>query len=132
VQQDSAVMCIFVPYTYDEHVRLIRAATGWNTSLEELLLVGQRAITMGRLFNLREGLTAKDDRLPKRFFSPPATGRLAETETAIDPAKMEESIHSYYSMMGWDPQTGVPTRITLEKLGLDWAVDQLETIGRRG
>ena len=131
VQQDSAVICIFVPYTYEEHVRLINAATGWNTSLEELLLIGERAITMGRLFNLREGLTAEDDRLPRRFFSPPTHGALADKGIAIDEAKMQESIHSYYYQMGWDPETGVPTRITLERLNLDWAVGLLEEIGQQ-
>ncbi|HEX2923006.1 MAG TPA: aldehyde ferredoxin oxidoreductase family protein [Chloroflexota bacterium] len=125
VQQDSAVVCIFVPYTYEEHVKLINAATGWNASLEELLLTGQRAITMGRIYNVREGLTAEDDRLPKRFFSPPLKGELAKNGIAVDPEKMAECISKYYYFMGWDPKTGVPTQVTLEKLGLDWAANQL-------
>ncbi len=119
--QDSASYCYFVPWTYQQIVELLNAATGWNTTVEELMLVGERAITLGRAFNVREGFTPADDRLPKRFFSPPLKGNLAEKQQAVDPARMEEMVHTYYYLMGWDQETGVPTRPTLERLGLDWA-----------
>jgi len=44
---------------------------------------------------------------------------------------MQESIRSYYYQMGWDPETGVPTKITLERLNLDWAVGLLAEIGQQ-
>ncbi|MGE5620573.1 MAG: aldehyde ferredoxin oxidoreductase family protein [Sphingomonadaceae bacterium] len=128
--QDSASYCYFVPWTYQQIVELVNATTGWNTTLEELLLVGERAITMGRAFNVLEGFTRADDRLPKRFFSPPLKGSLAEKRQAIDPAKMEEMVRTYYYLMGWDPETGVPTRITLERLGLEWLADDLAKLGK--
>ena len=128
--QDSVSYCYFVPWTYDQIVQLIRATTGWETSLEELMLVGERAVTMGRAFNVREGFTPAEDRLPKRFFSPPLKGSLAEKQQAIDPAKMEEMVRTYYYLMGWDEETGVPTRRTLERLGVDWLADELEALGK--
>ncbi len=124
--QDSVSYCYFVPWTHEEVYRLVNATTGWNTTVEELMLVGERAITMGRAFNVREGFTHADDTLPKRFFSPPLKGALREKQQALDPAKLDESIHTYYYLMGWNPETGVPTRKTLERLEIPWVADELE------
>ena len=118
---DSMVECLFVPWSYPELTELLSACTGWKATLQEIVNVGHRAITMGRLFNLREGFTRADDHLPKRFFSPPREGSLHENGVAIDPKAMENAISSYYYYQGWDPTTGVPTRQTLTALGLEWA-----------
>ncbi|HHY94246.1 MAG TPA: aldehyde ferredoxin oxidoreductase family protein, partial [Firmicutes bacterium] len=48
----------------------VRYATGWETSLYELMLAGERANTLVRLFNLREGIGASADGLPPRFALP--------------------------------------------------------------
>ena len=75
---------------------------------------------MARVFNLREGLTAADDQLPKRFFSPTPRGALKGT--AIDPEAMKRAKRTFYILMGWDPVTGVPTQEKLEELSIAWAV----------
>ncbi len=46
---------------------LIRAATGWNVSLWEMLKAGERGLNMSRLFNIKCGIGAREDRLPKRL-----------------------------------------------------------------
>jgi 2-oxoglutarate dehydrogenase E1 component len=48
----------------------VNHVTGWDMSLYELLKVGERAHTMARLFNQREGFTTDDDTLPDRMFEP--------------------------------------------------------------
>ena len=48
----------------------VNAVTGWDTSLWELMKVGERHSAMARIFNLREGLSSKDDCLPDRIFEP--------------------------------------------------------------
>ena len=124
---DTAALCQFVwgpawtLYGPDETVEFVRAATGWDDfSLDELLEVGERRLNMLRLFNAREGIDRKADRLPKKFFralagsGPTAGVSLAEKE--IEAAKDE-----YYRQSGWDAKTGNPTRRTLERLGLEWA-----------
>jgi aldehyde:ferredoxin oxidoreductase len=55
---------------------------------------------MARVYSLREGLTAADDCLLERFFSPPETGPLHEGGMAIDPQELEEARRLYYQMMG--------------------------------
>ena len=127
---DSAVYCYFAAWRYDEVVDLLNAVTGWNTSVEELMLVGERAITLGRAFNVREGFTPADDTLPRRFFSPPTKGALADKKQAMDPAQLEEAKRAYYYLNGWDPDTGVPTRWTLERLDAPWAAEELARWGK--
>jgi len=122
---DSLVMCHFVPWTLHQQVDMLRAMTGWEFSAVEALKVGERVATMGRAFNLREGLTAADDALPKRFFSPTPRGALKNT--AIDPGEMERAIHTFYEMMGWDPETGAPTEEKLVELGIGWVSSQVAT-----
>lgn len=114
------VMCDFLPYSLTQKAEMVRAVTGWNVTDWELVKVGERAASMARVFNVREGLTHKDDVLPKRFFRPPRRGPLART--AIDPQAFEEAKREYYRMMGWTTD-GVPTRAKLHELGLPWVAD---------
>ena len=116
--QDCALMCSFIPWRAQQLSDLVSATTGWNTSVYECLKVGERAVTMARVFNMREGLTRADDILPERFFSPPKLGALAKNNQAVDRGKLEKAKSYYYSLMGWDPNTGVPTPEKLESLGL--------------
>jgi len=58
----------FGPQTVNGIVNYVKAVTGWETSLFDLLKVAERHTNMARIFNLREGLTADDDMLPDRLF----------------------------------------------------------------
>ncbi|MDR1894853.1 MAG: 4Fe-4S binding protein, partial [Spirochaetales bacterium] len=53
----------------------IRLATGYNVRTGDLLILGERSYNLERLFNLREGLTARDDSLPDRLTKTPQPGR---------------------------------------------------------
>jgi aldehyde:ferredoxin oxidoreductase len=93
----------------------VNAATGWNMSLFEMVKVGERANTMARLFNVREGFTAADDTLPSRLFEPLQNGALAGV--ALDRDAFDRALQFYYQMAGWD-EHGVPTPAKLAELGL--------------
>ncbi len=120
---DSLVMCNFTPWTFNQHVELLGASTGWDYTTVEALKQGERVATMSRVFNLREGLTAADDHLPKRFFNPTPRGALKNTP--INPDAMNQAIHMFYNKMGWDSETGVPTPEKLADLGISWVGDHL-------
>jgi aldehyde:ferredoxin oxidoreductase len=119
---DSLVTCHFVPWTLRQQVDMLRALTGWDYTDFEALRQGERVVNMARVFNLREGLTAADDELPKRFFEPVSRGALKGT--AIDAEAMNRAKRTFYVLMGWDPITGVPTQEKLEELGIGWAVSE--------
>ena len=114
-------LCDFVDWTEDEVVEMVRAATGWDSSLWELAKAGERAMTLARLFNIREGFTDADDILPKRFHEPFLTGPIAGV--APTPEQLERAKRDYYEMMGWDRQTGVPSRAKVQELDIEWALE---------
>jgi aldehyde:ferredoxin oxidoreductase len=103
----------------DKVVALVQAITGWETSLFELLKIGERVVNLGRLFNLREGFTRKDDTLPERFFIDSEIGKKAGV--GIHKTELEQALTLLYQMKGWDPDTGIPTRAKLEELDIGWA-----------
>ena len=52
-----------------------------------------------------------------------------EGTTKLDRADMEKAKDMFYEVYGWDKETGVPTRETLEKFGLSDMADDLEARG---
>jgi aldehyde:ferredoxin oxidoreductase len=120
---NSLGICMFTakpfgPHTFNGIVDYVKAVTGWQTSLFDLLKVGERHANMARIFNLREGLTSRDDTLPDRLFNPMEGGTLKGKK--IDKEQFSKAVETYYQIMGWDPETGVPKKEKLAELDLDW------------
>ena len=115
-------ICQFPPWSFTDYVELVRAVTGWDVTMFELVKVAQRTLNLARIYNLREGFTSADDWLPPRMFTPQTSGALSET--AVVPEELRNAIDLYYQMMGWDGE-GVPRTGTLHELGVGWALDYL-------
>jgi len=110
-------------FRMNQLVEIVRAVTGWETSLWELLKLGERANAMSRAFNVREGMGRAEDTLPQRFFEPiegGVTGGLA-----ISRQELEKALTIYYKMEGWDGENGVPQREKLAELDIEWVADEL-------
>jgi len=112
--------CIYwfggVNYKPADLVELLNAVTGWDYTVEELMTTGERINTLCRAFNIREGITRKDDYLPRRFMEPlkggPTDGQLITKE------ELSSMLDNYYDVCGWDIKTGIPTKAKLDQLGL--------------
>jgi aldehyde:ferredoxin oxidoreductase len=115
-------ICQFPPWSFTDYVELVKAVTGWEVTMFELVKVAQRTLNLARIYNLREGFTSADDWLPPRMFTPQTSGALSET--AVIPEMLRNAIDIYYQMMGWDGE-GVPRTGTLHELGIGWAGDYL-------
>jgi aldehyde:ferredoxin oxidoreductase len=115
--QDCAVNCHFYPYSYEHLAAALSGVTGLTYSLHDILQVGARAQTLSRLFNLREGFTADDDKLPKRVRKAFKTGPLSGVEITAE--AFEWAKRRYYELMQWDPNTGVPSQACLRELELE-------------
>ena len=114
-------MCFFTVgparlYRLNQIVDMIEGATGWETSLYELMQTGERTTTLARMVNVREGIDRKDDVLPDRFFEPLETGPL--TGVKLDRDQFERALDYYYEMMGWDIVTGRPREARLYQLNI--------------
>jgi aldehyde:ferredoxin oxidoreductase len=123
---DSVELCQFVYgpawtlYGPAETVEMIRAVTGWDITIEELMAVGERRLNLFRTFNAREGLGRKDDKLPKKFFKQ-LQGAGPTAGIALTHEEIESAIDEYYRLAGWTNH-GIPTRQTMERLDIAWAL----------
>jgi len=118
--------CMFINWTRQQMADIVSAITGWQTNVWELMRAGERGVTMARAFNMREGLTRDDDRLPLRMQQYHVTSTL--NEEPVDPEVLEEAKETFYEMMGWDRETGKPTRGKLQELDIAWVYDQLAAL----
>ena len=119
---NSIGMCDFVgaplnALELQPFVDYVNAVTGWNMSLFELMKVGERANTLARVFNAREGFTPADDVLPQRLHEGIGNGVLKGSR--IDPQEFLAARQVYYQMAGWDPTTGRPTAAKLAELNVE-------------
>ena len=116
-------LCVFVPWNISEMRDAVEAVSGWPATTWKLMKAVERGMTMMRIFNLREGFTREDDRLPERFHESPQEGPLKDVK--IDPDAHREAVEVYYQLMGWN-RDGVPTRACLTALDLEWAVPYID------
>lgn len=111
-------------YTLSDIATLIESITGWKTSSYEFMRWGERRNHIMRVYNIREGFSKDDDRLPEKFYQQEIkTGRLIGS--VIDKEKFKQAIETYYEMMGWDRQ-GIPFDGTLYDYDLDWTISIIE------
>jgi len=95
------------------HSKALKLATGMEMDFGRFLRVGERGFTMERLYNLREGFTAKDDTLPRRFTD---EEQIPGNKKSMVP--LSKMMPRYYQLRGWD-SNGVPTKQTLKRLDLE-------------
>ena len=126
---DSVELCQFVYgptwtlYDGEQTAEMVRAVTGWDVTLAELMEVGRRRLQLFRTFNAREGLGRKDDRLPKKFFKAlKGTGPTAGF--ALTHEEVDSAIDHYYKLAGLNAD-GAPTPETLKKHDIEWAAEYL-------
>ncbi|WP_420645442.1 aldehyde ferredoxin oxidoreductase family protein [Candidatus Leptofilum sp.] len=127
---DTVSVCQFVygpswqMYGTQEMADLMRAATGWDVTVEEIQEIGRRRLNLMRAFNAREGLTRDDDTLPKKLLAKPLAGGRSDG-IVIENEELQAGLDLYHEQAGWDATTGTPTRATLEDVGLAWVADGL-------
>lgn len=126
---DSLELCQFVwgptwtLYDGEQTAAMLRAVTGWDVTLDELMEVGRRRLNLFRVFNAREGFGRKDDKLPKKFFKQlQGTGPTAGF--ALTHEEIDSAIDAYYKLAGWTAD-GAPTPETLKKHDVEWAAEYL-------
>ena len=119
VMVESAGLCKYgtqIPpeFFYDDVALALKIHNGLEFTRKELEEIGERVVNLNRLFNARRGITRKDDSLPRRLTHEkapvgPSAGEVVELDIMLD---------DYYRERGWDLETGLPTKETLERLGL--------------
>lgn len=119
--EDSLVICAFAGWALglDYYSRFLTAITGDEYDVITLTKIGERIYTLERLYNLREGLTKKDDTLPPRFLNTP----LEEGASKDRIVPLDEMVKQYYYVRKWD-ENGVPRKDLLEQLGISFNIKE--------
>jgi len=124
---DSLVLCRFTSerggygmYLNESYVRMINAATGWDLDLAELERIGERICNLERAFNVREGISRKDDTLPWRVQHEPIPDGPSKG-AFCPPEELNRMLDEYYELRGWS-KDGIPSPERLRALGLDFAI----------
>jgi aldehyde:ferredoxin oxidoreductase len=117
---DSLILCKFLRgvFTdlYAESADLLRRVTGWDVTADELRETSRRIVTAKKLYNVREGWTAEEDTLPKRFLTEGLPNGAA-ADAVLPRERLRDMIRAYYETRGWDRDGCVP-RATIEGLQL--------------
>ena len=114
---NASGICYFALMVYgvDMIRQFMEHVTGESRTVDDLLTAGERIATMRLAFNLREGISFADWKIPGRMIGdPPLTAGPLQGIT-IDAKTM---VAEYFEKMGWDPRTGRPSREKLQELGL--------------
>jgi len=99
------------------YARFYSAATGVETSLNDLLQRSEAVWNLTRLISLRQGLKADMDWLPERVFEDPIPeGPLKGS--VLSRSMFKQMVKQYYAFRGWD-ENGLPTEGKLKELGLN-------------
>jgi aldehyde:ferredoxin oxidoreductase len=117
IVRDSIIVCTFMggPINNAILTDALSALFKEPWSIDDLAEVGVRVMCQERLFNMREGITRKDDTLPARLLIEPKPD--GPTKGQVIP--LDELLNEYYSALGWDIVTGNPTDKVLDHLGIE-------------
>jgi aldehyde:ferredoxin oxidoreductase len=102
---------------YRQFSKLIALSTGLVITPKELMTIGERIYTLERTMLGKDGISRKDDTLPKRYFKEPIPEGPARGEVILE-KEFNEMLDEYYRLHHWD-KNGVPERKSLKRLGLD-------------
>lgn len=117
------------------HVKTITefytAVTGIEITPAQLMQAAERAWTIEKMLNVREGFGRKDDKAPESWFEPLLKDgkECAITDyyktKVLTRADVAGFFDDYYDERGYDKLTGAPTLEKLKELGLESMADAL-------
>jgi len=122
----SAVLCVFgmACLKANDLVEFLRTTTGFGYSLDELMECGERVWLLKRGLNNLMGITAADDRLPRKILTPVNEGAAAGSVPDIESMRKE-----YYGLRKLNAN-GYPSREKLESIGLADLARKIYTSGK--
>jgi len=113
---DSLHLCkftLFAGMSVEPLLKCLNLITGWHITKEEFLKTGERIFNLKRLYDVREGISRKDDTLPQRLLTHPRGGGSGDNLPHLN-----EMLRDYYRVRGWD-EFGIPTKEKIKELDLE-------------
>jgi aldehyde:ferredoxin oxidoreductase len=112
---DSSGLCLFTSFALgaDDYADLVNAITGSTYTGAEFIEAGERVWNLERVWNMKAGIAASTDTLPKRLLEDP----IVDGPSKGWVTKLNETLPDYYKVRGWS-EDGVPKDDKLSALGL--------------
>lgn len=135
--EDMLGICVYVgtwsgAYALEpiDYVNLTNSVMGINLTEQALFLIARRSYNLEKAFNtLHTNFHRKDDYPPERFMEEPVKSGPYK-EYRCERENWDKMLDQFYELHGWDKETGLQTRTSLLKLGMENVAQKLEEIGR--
>jgi len=129
---DSSGICkfgtFFPPALYwDEVAKAISLITGRELNASGLKQIGERIVNLQRMYNVRHGITRKDDRQPRRLLEEKSPSGRAKGHVVY----LDKMLDEYYELRGWDKKSGLPIEQKLNDLGLEYTTEELRNARKK-
>ena len=115
-------LCKFLYFARLSHQTLcqwIKGLTGWDLKSADLMELGDRLYNLKRAYNIRMGISSKDDVVTERIYELLRPGRPVEEGKKLFFDMRKE----YYEVREWD-ESGIPKKEKLLSLGLEEAAEK--------
>jgi len=125
---DTMIFCRFLRdvYPWNTLTKVISLLVGFELNENEIKTLGERIVNLPRSFNVKEGISRKDDSWPERFFKEPLPDGASKGQV-IDKGEFNKMLSEYYELRGWN-ENGIPSKEKLGKLGLRDVAVHLKTL----
>lgn len=135
--EDMLGICVYVgtwsgAYALEpsDYVALTNSVMGVDLTEEDFFLIARRSYNLEKAFNsLHTNFDRKDDYPPRRFMEEPVRSGKYEGYRC-EKENWDEMLDQFYQLQGWDKETGLQTRTSLVKLGMEEVAQKLERAGR--
>jgi aldehyde:ferredoxin oxidoreductase len=101
---DSLILCKFLRGVFEDRfagmAQMLSLVTGWDIGADELRSTAQRIVHLKKAFNIRQGWTPDEDRLPDRFFEE-ALSSGASAGALLNRNRLHAQIEAYNLARGW-------------------------------
>jgi len=101
---DSLILCRFARNAYDWNIlaELTTLLTGIEYTDRMLASIAEDIVNLTRTFNVREGISRKDDYLPKRLMTEPIPSGPSRG-ALVEKSSFDQMLDEYYRLRRWDP-----------------------------
>ena len=123
---DSVGICkfgtLFPPALYWEPIATaLSLITGMELDVPKLKEIGERIVNLQRMYNVRHGITRRDDQQPRRMLEEKSPSGRAKGHVVY----LDRMLDEYYDLREWDKATGLPTEKKLNNLKLEYTIPEL-------
>ena len=111
------------------YAEALTAGLGRTVTAEDMITASLRTRNVERALECKMGRRRENDTIPKTEFDKPIARGYWKGKGGTSRERLEQMKTEYYTIRGWDVETGVPLKATLAEYGLDDVAADLAAAG---